>query len=211
VRMPVGAARPVLAAERQSGGRLVDQYRPIVHDELRQRPRGDAALLDADRSVERSTNATEHTDCVLAQSVNAQHAGSGHVNWRFEGGVLRAHVGREGGKRGQAAPCHREHVGRQQQPCCRRRPLRPRRCIISVSQPCLRTRQHTGSEPSTSIHWRAGPTRTCTRFFRRVDVHRSSRGRAARAATAPGVCENSFKSLLLSSGGRFDSRTCRLF
>ena len=64
---------------------------------------------------------------------------------------------------------------------------------------------------SLDIDWRAGPTRTCTRFFRRVDVHRYSRGRATRAATAPGVWDNSFKSALLSSGGRFDSRTCRLF
>ena len=91
MRLSVGAARPVLAAERRRGRRLVDHYWPIVHNELHQRTRGDAALLDADRSAERSTSAAEHTDCVLAQSVNAQHARQWSCQLATWGGALRAY------------------------------------------------------------------------------------------------------------------------
>ena len=139
MRLSVGVARPVLAAERQRGRRLVDHYWPIVHNELHQRTRGDAALLDADRSAERSTSAAEHTDCVLAQSVNAQHARQWSCQLATWGGALRAYgKGRWQARPGrQATPCHREYVGRQQQPCCRWGPLRPRLFVLTTRHPRL--------------------------------------------------------------------------
>jgi hypothetical protein len=57
-----------------------------------------------------------------------------------------------------------------------------------MSHPRLRTRRHKGGEPGhPSVGGLSEATHTCTRRFRRVIAHRSSRGRAARAAMAPGV------------------------
>ena len=204
MRMLVCAARPMSAAERidcrrlHHSRRLLDHDRPFVHDELCERPDGDLPLVDEDGGGQPAACAAQRADGIAAppgrtRMCTRQISGSGRS---------------DPCNRGTKSPFHRQDIRRQIAPS-RSLPLRR---VISMGHPRLRTRRHKGGEPRhRSIgDLSAEATRTCTRRFRRIVVHRSSRGRAARAATAPGVCENSFKSLLLSSGGRFDSRTCRL-
>ena len=91
---------------------------------------GRAAMRRSSMPIDlRSTSAAEHTDCVLRTlpvcKCTARKAVVMSIG-DLGGGTASIWEGKMACRRGQATPCHREYVGRQQQPCCRWGPLRPR-------------------------------------------------------------------------------------